>query len=121
MRADNDTIGSDWRTKGMRMGLISVMAATGMVLAGQAAEASTTATPSLKAHTDDTGGGHPNGAGQGHANRGGQGLPLHLQRLAGGNSGASCNIDPPAETKSMCAPSSVADTLPTTVFCPASQ
>jgi hypothetical protein len=126
MRTDNQTIGSDWRTTGMRIGLISVMAASGMILAGQAAEATTTTTPSLKTHTDDGGQGHTNGAGQGHANGAGHGLPLHLQRQAGGNSGASCAAvhadflvenDPPAETKSTCTPSSVAgDTLSTTVW-----
>ena len=117
MRADNQAIGSDWRIRGMRIGLISVMAATGMVLAGQAAEATTTATRSLKTHTDDTGQGHTNGGSQSHANGAGHGLPLHLQRLAGGNGGASCRGETPAETKSACTPSSVAgDTLATTVL-----
>jgi hypothetical protein len=120
MRTDNQTIGSDWRTTGMRMGLISVMAATGMILAGQAAEATTTTTPSLKTHTNDGGQGHTNGSGQSHANGAGHGLPLHLQRQAGGNSGASCVehlyfAPSPAQTSSMCTPSSVADPLPTTV------
>jgi hypothetical protein len=85
MGTDNEVIGRDWRTRGMRVGLISVMAATGMVLAGQAAEA-TTATPSLKAQAD--------GTDHGHANGDGQGLPPNLPRLADGNSGASCFIDP---------------------------
>ena len=46
MAADetNETIGSDWRARGVRMGLVSVMAATGMVLAGQAAHATPTVT-----------------------------------------------------------------------------
>ena len=87
---ENKTIGGDWRVRGMRLGVMSVMAATGMVLAGQAAEAATTATPALKAHADGGGQGHTNGAGQSPPNRAGQGLPLHLSRLAGGNSGASC-------------------------------
>jgi hypothetical protein len=84
MGAGNETIGGDWRARGMRIGLLSVMAATGMVLAGHAAEATTTATPSLKAQAD--------GAGQGQANSSGQGLPLNLPRLTAGNSGATCVV-----------------------------
>lgn len=52
MRADNQSIGSDWRGWGVRMGLVSMMATTGMVLAGHAAQAATTV-EALK--TDDAG------------------------------------------------------------------
>jgi len=54
MGADNETIGSDWRGWGVRAGLVSVMAATGMVLAGHAAQATTMVTepPGTQANGD---------------------------------------------------------------------
>lgn len=82
MGATNEAIDSDWRTRGLRMWLISMMAATGMVLAGHAAEANTTVIAAPKTQA--------NGGGQGQANGSGQGLPLDLTRLPGGNSGATC-------------------------------
>lgn len=81
MKADNETIGSDWRGWGVRTGLVSMMAATGMVLAGHAADATTTV-ESLKAQAD--------GVGQGQADGTGQNLPLDLSRIVAGNSGAIC-------------------------------
>jgi hypothetical protein len=74
MAADNEILGSDWRHWGMRAGVVSVMAATGMVLAGQAAQATTTVTesPAIQANGD------------------GEGLPLDLLRVPDGNSGATC-------------------------------
>lgn len=53
---------------------MSVMAATGMVLAGQAAQATTTVTESPATQ----------------ANGDGEGLPLDLLRVPDGNSGATC-------------------------------
>jgi hypothetical protein len=77
---DNETIGSEWRGWGVRMGVVSMMAASGMALAGQAAHATTTVTeaPTTQANGD------------------GEGLPLDLLRLPEGNSGATCptiNVD----------------------------
>lgn len=77
MGADNQSIGSDWRGWGVRAGLVSVMAATGMVLAGHAANATTTMTPSPATQADG----------------GSEGLPLDLPRLPDGNSGATCGGD----------------------------
>ena len=77
MGADNQTLGSDWLGWGMRMGVVSVMAATGMVLAGQAAQATTTVTESPGTQ----------------ANGDGEGLPLDLQRVPDGNSGGTCLVD----------------------------
>lgn len=74
MGADNQTIGSDWRGWGMRMGMVSMMAATGMVLAGHAAQATPAVTQSPGTE----------------ANGGGEGLPLGLMRVPDGNSGATC-------------------------------
>ena len=76
MGADNQTIGSDWRGWGVRAGLVSMMAATGMVLAGQTAQATTTVTEPPRTQT----------------NGDGEGLPLDLVRLADGNSGATCAV-----------------------------
>jgi hypothetical protein len=91
MGATNEASGSDWRTTGLRMGLISMMAATGMVLAGHAAEA-TTVTAAPKTQANGGGQGQADGSGQGQADGSGQGLPLDLNRLPGGNSGATCTI-----------------------------
>lgn len=77
MGADNHSIGGDWRGWGVRAGLASVMAATGMVLAGHAAQATTTATEAPTTQADG----------------GGEGLPVELLRLDGGNSGATCGGD----------------------------
>ena len=74
MAADNQALGSDWRGWGVRMGVVSVMAATGMVLAGQAAQATTTVTESPGTQ----------------ANGDGEGLPLNMLRVPDGNSGATC-------------------------------
>jgi hypothetical protein len=41
MAAENQTLGSGWRGWGVRMGMVSMMAATGMLLAGHAAQATT--------------------------------------------------------------------------------
>lgn len=56
-----------------------MMAATGMVLAGHAAQATTTVTQPPTAQADGDG----------------QRLPLDLLRLPGGNSGATCGITDP--------------------------
>jgi hypothetical protein len=89
MGADNETIGSDGRGWGVRVGFVSVMAATGMVLAGQAAEATTAALDSSGTH----------------ANGDRAGLPLDLTRLPGGNSGATCvaAVDGVGLTSTQCA------------------